>query len=94
MVIFQSVYLAQHTMHRVYHGVDELRLKLFKYSNFYYGDAQQDLPECLLLLTYIMDNAFLPYSTDEYRVSSYRDFLSELVFSFVFENILSAMYAD
>ena len=37
------------------HGVDELKLKLSLYSNFYNRDAQQEVSEYLLLLMDIMD---------------------------------------
>ena len=42
----------------------------------------------------IMDKGFVSYSTDEHMTTSYRDSLSELLFSFVPKKYVSAMYAD
>ena len=43
--------------------------KLSKYSNFYHGETQQDTFEWGLLLIGILDNGFVPYSTDEHLVN-------------------------
>ena len=49
-----------------WHGVNELKLKLSKYSKFCNGEAQQDSFECLLLLMDIVDKGFLPCFTGNF----------------------------
>ena len=51
-------------------GVDELKLKFSKYSNFYNGGTQQNNFESLLFLMGIMDRGNVPYSNDEYMAIS------------------------
>ena len=75
-----------------YHGVDELKPKLSKYSNFENEETLRDSFECILLLMDIMDKGCVPNSTDGYMASSYRDSLSALLPSFVLEkNIVCAV---
>ena len=59
------------------------QIKLYKYSNFYNGETQQDASECPPLLVYIMNKEPFLCSTDNYMTISHMDSLSELLFSFV-----------
>ena len=67
------------------------KLKLFKWY-FYNGETEEDAPEYLQLLMDIMDQGFVPFSTDKYTTTSYRDSLSEFPFSFVIEKYIVYIY--
>ena len=56
------------------------------------GLTHKDASEGPMLLIDIIDKEFVPYSIDNYIAD--RDSLAELLFSFIWENILSAMYVD
>ena len=77
------------------HCVDKLKLKLFfQYNAVYNDEVQRDYFQCLLFMIDIKNNEFVPCSADEHLATFYRDSLSEFLFSFVLENILSVIYAN
>ena len=72
--------------------VDALKCQLIRHDTFYNGQNQQDSIECLLMLINIIHKSSMPDSSSTtYPMGAS---LSDILFSFVLENILSAMYAD
>ena len=72
--------------------VDALKFQLVRRDIFYNGQNQQDSTECLLMLINIIDKGSMPDSSS--TTSPMGASLSDLLFSFVLENILSAKYVD
>ena len=64
--------------------VDALKFQLVRHDTFYNGQNQQDSTECLLMLTNIIHKGSMPDSTTYPTGAS----LSDILFSFVLENIL------
>ena len=71
--------------------VDALKFQLV-HDTFYNGQKQQDSTECLLMLKNIIHKGSMPDSSS--TTSPMGASLSDILFSFVLENILSAMYVD
>ena len=72
--------------------VDALKFQLVHHDTFYNGQIQQDSTECLLMLIDIINKGSMPDSSSTTYPTGAS--LSESLFSFVLENILSAMYVD
>ena len=68
--------------------MDALKFQLVRHDTFHNGQNQQDSTKCLLMLIDIIHKGSI--STTYPMGAS----LSDILFSFVLENILSAMYAD
>ena len=83
-----------HTAHNARHSkdVDALKFQLVRHDTSYNGQNQQDSAECLLILINIIHKGSLPDSNS--TTNPMGASLSDILFSFVLENILSAMYAD
>ena len=72
--------------------VDALKFQLVHYDIFYNGQNQADSTECLLMLIDIIHKGSMPDSSS--TTSPTGASLSDILFSIVLENILSAMYVD
>ena len=69
-----------------------LKFQLVRQNTFYNGQNQQDSTECLLVLINIIHKGSMPDSSSTtYPMGAS---LSDILFSFVLENIWCAMYAD
>ena len=92
-IIYQCVYSTQHTIHTVHIArMNSSQSFLNKVNLWWCGTASFFwIPPVLM---YVMDNGCVPCVIDNYMITSYRYSLSEPVFSFVLENILSLMYGD
>ena len=72
--------------------MDALKFQLVHHDTFYNAQNQQDSNECLLMLINIIHKGSLSDSSSTtYPMGAS---LSDILFSFVLKNILSAMYAD
>ena len=69
-----------------------LKCQLVHHDKFYNGQIQQDSAECLLILIYVINMGAMSDSKSTTYPTG--DSLSDILFSFVLENILSAMYVD
>ena len=72
--------------------VDALKFQLVHHDVFYNGQNQQDSTECLLMLITIIDKGSMPDSSS--TTSPTGASLSDILFSFVFEKYIAAMYVD
>ena len=72
--------------------MDALKFQLVRHDTFNNVQNQQDSTECLLVLINIIYKGSMPDSSS--TTYPMRASLSDILFSFVFEKILSAMYAD
>ena len=72
--------------------VDALKFQLVRHDIFYNGHNHKDSTECLLMLMNIIHKGSMPDSC--LTTSPTGASLSDILFSFVWKNILSAMYVD
>ena len=72
--------------------VDALKFQFVRHDIFYNGQNQEDTTECLLMLINIIHKGSMPDSSS--TTSPTGASLSDILFSFVWKNILSAMYVD
>ena len=72
--------------------VDALKFQLVRHDKFYNEQNQEDSTDCLLMLIDIIHKGSMPDSS--LTTSPTGASLSDIMFSFVLENILSAMYVD
>ena len=71
-------------------GVNELKLRLIQYDNFYNGLVQLYNTECLLMLTAVICTDSMPgYGpNNNLTASSYGVSLSDFLFSFILEKYI------
>ena len=73
--------------------VDALKFRLVQYDKFYSGEQQEDASECLMMLIELINKGSVPYCGSNDNNSTGVS-LSEILFSFMLEKILSAMHVD
>ena len=73
--------------------VDALKFRLVQYDKFCSGEQQEDASECLMMLIELINKGSVPYcGYNDNNLTGVS--LSEILFSFMLENILWAMHVD
>ena len=73
--------------------MDALKFGLVQCDKFYSGEQQEDASECLMVLIELINKGSVPYCGSNDNNSTGVS-LSEILFSFMLENILFAMHVD
>ena len=85
--MFQTAHNARNSK-----DVDALKFQSVRHDTVYNGQNQQDSTACLLMLINIIHKGSMPDSSSTIYPTGAS--LSDILFSFLFENVLSAMYVD